>query len=75
MKLIRLPEVLERVALKKTAVYKMISENEFPRPVKLGTTSAWVEQEITDWIQERVDGRKNSSNKMNSQYAAPLQTL
>ena len=56
MKLIRLPEVLDRVSLKKTAVYKLIAEGEFPKPVKLtSTTSAWVEDEVTDWI---ADGRE-----------------
>lgn len=57
MRLIRLPDVLDRVGLKKTAVYKMIALDEFPSPVKMGTSSAWVEQEITDWIQARVSER------------------
>lgn len=61
MRLIRLPEVLERVALKKTAVYKLISEDEFPKPVELGAARAWVEQEITDWISERVARRASHS--------------
>ena len=60
MKLIRLPEVLERVSLKKTAVYKLIAEDGFPRPVKLGASSAWVEEEITGWIQARVAERPAS---------------
>lgn len=50
MNLIRLPEVLERVALKKTLVYKLIAEGEFPRPVKAGVASLWVDEEIDDWI-------------------------
>jgi prophage regulatory protein len=58
VKLIRLPDVLERVSLKKTAVYKMMAQDEFPRPVKIGTASAWVEQEITDWIADRVAERQ-----------------
>lgn len=62
MKLIRLPEVLERVALKKTAVYKLMAEEEFPRPVKLGSASAWVEAEIEDWISERMTERPATSS-------------
>lgn len=58
MKLIRLPEVLDRVGLKKTAVYKMMAEEEFPRPVKIGTSSAWVEHEITEWIAARMSARQ-----------------
>lgn len=60
MKLIRLPEVLERVGLKKTSVYKLMSEEEFPRPTKLGTASAWVEEEIETWIKERAAERPAS---------------
>lgn len=60
MKLIRLPEVLKRVSLKKTTVYSLISEDEFPKPVKLGSVSAWVEHEIDQWIAERVADRQAS---------------
>lgn len=62
MKLIRLPEVLARVTLKKTAVYKLMSEDEFPRPVKLGGASAWVEAEIDDWLQVRLEKRNAARN-------------
>lgn len=60
MKLIRLPEVLERVSLKKTKVYSLIAEDDFPRPVKLGSASAWVETEIDQWLAERACARKPS---------------
>jgi prophage regulatory protein len=66
MKLIRLPEVLERVALKKTAVYKLMAEEEFPRPVKLGSASAWVEAEIEEWISERMTARPATSSMLAS---------
>ena len=62
MKLIRLPEILERVGLKKTAVYKLMAEEEFPRPTKLGTASAWVDEEIEAWIKERVAARPATSS-------------
>lgn len=60
MKLIRLPEVMSRVGLKKTAIYNLMSEEEFPRPVKMGAASAWIEEEITQWIAERASARKPS---------------
>ena len=60
MKLIRLPEVLERTAMKKTSVYKLITEGDFPPPVKIGGISAWVDQEITDWISGRASARQAS---------------
>ena len=54
MKLIRLPEVMARVGLKKTAIYDRIQCKAFPAPVKLGGASTWPEHEITSWIQLQI---------------------
>lgn len=54
MKLIRLPEVMSRVGLKKTAIYDRIQSKSFPAPVKLGGASTWPEHEITSWIQQQI---------------------
>jgi prophage regulatory protein len=52
---LRLPEVLERIPLSKSQLYLLISINEFPSPVKLGARdAAWIESEVTDWIEERI---------------------
>lgn len=62
MKLIRLPEVLDRVGLKKTSVYKLMAEDEFPRPTKLGAASAWIDSEIDEWIRTRASARQSMSS-------------
>lgn len=50
-KILRLPQVIERVGLKKTAIYKMIATNDFPKQVKLGAhASGWLESDIQKWI-------------------------
>lgn len=56
-KIIRLPAVLEQVGLKRTAIYDRIKGGEFPKPIKLGRVSGWVEAEIQEWIQKRIDER------------------
>lgn len=49
--LIRLPEVIEKIRLKKSSIYHLISLNQFPRPIKLGPRSvAWVESEVDEWV-------------------------
>jgi prophage regulatory protein len=54
-RLLRLPEVCDRVALKKAGVYKAVREGRFPRPLKLGKRAvAWRERAINDWIAERM---------------------
>lgn len=57
-RLIRLPEVLARVGLRKTKVYALIAAGEFPKPVKLGRDSLWVESEVSAWIQQQVATRR-----------------
>lgn len=50
-RLIRLPEVMARVGLKRSAIYQRISEGRFPKSRSLGPKCAvWVEAEIDAWI-------------------------
>lgn len=50
-KIIRLPQVLDKVGLKKSAIYKKIKLGEFPAPIKLGAhASGWLESDIQNWI-------------------------
>lgn len=50
-RLLRLPEVIERVGLKRTAIYQRAKEGRFPKPRSLGSRcTVWVESEIDGWI-------------------------
>ena len=56
MKVLRLPEVLDRVGFRRSKVYALIAAGQFPRPIALSTkTRGFLENEIDDWIQQRVD--------------------
>ncbi|MGL5372342.1 MAG: helix-turn-helix transcriptional regulator [Plesiomonas shigelloides] len=35
--------------------YKLISDGLFPKPIKLGRSSRWLESEVTLWMQERIN--------------------
>ena len=55
MRIIRLSEVTHVTGLARSTVYKMIEANQFPRSVSLGGRAVgWVEQEVLDWIEERI---------------------
>lgn len=56
-RLIRLPQVQKMVGLGKTAIYGKIKDSAFPRQVKLGRISGWVESEIQDWIRQQMQCR------------------
>lgn len=52
--LLRLPAVIRRVGLRKTAIYEKIRRAEFPKPVAIGVRArAWRSSDIDSWIAER----------------------
>ncbi|MFZ4171381.1 helix-turn-helix transcriptional regulator [Enterobacter ludwigii] len=34
--------------------YKLISLGEFPKPIKLGRSSRWLQSEVEAWVQKRI---------------------
>ncbi|EKG1878682.1 helix-turn-helix transcriptional regulator [Morganella morganii] len=60
-RLIRLPEVLERTGYGKAWIYRLIKDDKFPAPVKIGTRAvAFVESEIDAWIQSVIETSRNN---------------
>lgn len=58
-RLIRLSEVLERTGFGKAWIYRLISQNRFPQPVKIGIRAiAFVESEIDEWIQLTIENSR-----------------
>lgn len=54
-RVLRLPEVQARVGLGRSYIYKLISQGDFPQPIKLGPrASGWLESEIDSWIEQRI---------------------
>ena len=55
---IRLPAVLQKVGMSKSFVYDLITQDKFPKPVKVSfRISCWVAAEVDQWVQERIDAR------------------
>lgn len=51
-------ETLARSGFSKAWIYKLIAQNRFPKPVKIGSRSiAFVESEIDAWIAARIAER------------------
>ena len=52
-RLLRLPEVMQRVGLKRSAIYQRMAEGRFPKSRSLGAKCAvWVEAEIEEWARQ-----------------------
>ena len=55
---IRLPEVRQKVGMSKSYIYDLISQDKFPKPVKVSSRiSCWVTAEVEQWVQEQIDAR------------------
>lgn len=56
--LLRLRDVIARVGIQKSQIYKLMELDEFPKSVKLSyKVSCWVASEIDDWIENKIKQR------------------
>lgn len=59
-RLIRIKEVTSLTGLSKSYIYQLAKTNQFPKQISLisgGTSVAWLESEVNDWIKSRVQNR------------------
>ncbi|MGI9568248.1 MAG: AlpA family transcriptional regulator [Desulfobulbia bacterium] len=53
IKLLRLPQVVEKIGLKRSQIYLLMGEGRFPKPLRLGPRAvAWRLDEIDEWIRQ-----------------------
>lgn len=48
--LIRLPEVLRRIGVGRSTLYKLMGSGQFPEPVRFSRVLTWRDSDIQDWI-------------------------
>lgn len=55
-RILRLPQVIERVGLSTATIYRRMAAGQFPRSVNLGSsrTIGWRESEVNAWIASQV---------------------
>lgn len=57
-RLLKLPEVIDRVGLGKTMIYRKMRAGSFPQACKLGGCSTrWSEREVQAWVAEQLASR------------------
>lgn len=54
-KMVDMKFITEFTGLTDKWFYKLISEGQFPKPVKLGRSSRWLQSEVEYWVQERIE--------------------
>ncbi len=60
--ILRRKQVEARTGLSRSTIYSRISEGSFPRPIELGGGRAvgWIESEINEWLQARIEHSRES---------------
>jgi len=59
-RLIRIREVIRLIGISKSYIYQLVSQGKFPKPVTLvpgGKSVAWLESEVLEWIDSRIQAR------------------
>jgi predicted DNA-binding transcriptional regulator AlpA len=59
-KLVDMVFITEFTGLSNKWFYKLIQEGEFPKPIKLGRSSRWLQSEIEQWMQRRIMDSRGS---------------
>jgi prophage regulatory protein len=56
-RILRLPAVIAITGLSRSTIYALSAQNQFPHCINLSNARAvgWIEQEVLDWIQRRID--------------------
>lgn len=58
LKALRMPQVEEKTALKRSKIYELLATGQFPKPIYLlGKCRGWLEHEIDAWLLERIKER------------------
>ncbi len=63
-KLIRIRSVTELTGLSKSYIYQLVTKGLFPSSIRLiagGSAVAWVEEEVNEWIDSRIQERDDNA--------------
>lgn len=58
-KMVDMKFITEFTGLTDKWFYKLISEGQFPKPIKLGRSSRWMQSEVEKWVNERINQSRN----------------
>jgi prophage regulatory protein len=56
--MLRLPDVCRTVGLSRSGIYAKIQAGDFPKPIKAGMCSLWIESEVQDWIETKIQASR-----------------
>ena len=51
------PKVEDRVGIKTTKIYELMSDGKFPKPLRIGGRCLWPSTAIDSWINEQISSQ------------------
>lgn len=57
-KMVDMTFITEFTGLSDKWFYKLIKDGVFPKPIKLGRSSRWLQSEVEVWVQKRIEGSR-----------------
>lgn len=65
---------MDRTGLSRSSVYSLAQQGKFPKPLKQSErSSAWVEDEVLEWIAERIKARDERDVSSHRRMSTPEQ--
>ena len=52
--LMRIPQILEIMPISRATFCSMVKNGEFPKPIKIGRSSLWTQDQVQAYIRERI---------------------
>lgn len=63
MRCLRVREAIKKTGLSKSTFYEKVKEGVFPKPIKIGKTSLWIEEEIDTVLRAYAAGMPETQIK------------
>ena len=52
--LMRIPQILEIMPISRATFCNMVKKGEFPRPIKIGRSSLWTQEQVQAYMRQKV---------------------
>ncbi len=62
LRLIRISEVARLTSVSRSKIYRAMRAGLFPRSIRFGRVTWWIESEVHDWITERIAASREGGN-------------
>ena len=70
-KILRLPDVIERVGFSRSSIYAFVDNGSFPKPVQIGIRAVgWLDSDVDDWISDRIEKSRGFGHSLASLKAS-----